>query len=285
MGTELTNYDEEYAKAAQKGATQDRGGDGTYFSTRGGILALGEEQMPGNQVACVIVDSILENSFYAGAYDPNVKLPPVCYSLSRGEPNDMWPDLTNMSLAQDYFMPQNIEDDGKGGVVIGGCHGCPMNEFGSAMRNGQPGRGKACKNQYRLALLPAGMYQQAPNRRDWELGLHDEPQHYESADVIWLKIPPTSGSLFERYRKMLRMQHARPTFGAITRIYLQQDPQKQFTVNFELIELVPGELGKVMFSRNAMLETEPLKGYEAPSAEQMAPPPAAAGRFGGARRR
>lgn len=271
MGTDIVNYKAAYAAAAEKGSKQDRGGDGTYFSTRGGILALGEEQMPGNQVACVIVDSILENAFYAGAYDPAVITPPTCYSLTRGEPDEMQPDLANMSLDQEYFMPQNMADDGNGGVIVGGCKGCPMNEFGSAMRNGQPGRGKACKNQYRLALLPAGLYQQAPNRRDWELGLHDEPAHYDSADVIWLKLPPTSGSYFEKYRKMLRMQHARPPFGAFTRIYLLNDPHKQFTVNFELIELVPNEVAGSIIARAQMLEAEPLKGYEAPKPEDKAP--------------
>lgn len=282
MGTAITNYDAAYADKAAAMAKQDRSSEGSFLSTRGGILALGEEQLAGNQVACVIVDSVLENAYYPNAYDPANPAPPTCYAFTRGEPEDMQPHLESMSKDQNYFMPQNMADDGRGGVIVGGCKGCPMSEWGSAMRNGQPGRGKACKNQYRLALLPAGLYEQAPNRRDWELGLHDEPAHYEAADIVFLKLPVTSGAIFERYRKMLRVQHGRPPFGAITRVYLTPDPKNQFTVNFELIELLPAELAPPIFSRNEVLEAEAFKGYEAPNAEEQAAPPAA-GRFGGGR--
>lgn len=280
MGTEVVNYDAAFAAAAASQAKQDRGSDGTFLSTRGGILALGEEQLPGNQVACVIIDSVLENAYYPTAFDPNNKLPPTCFAFSRGEPDEMFPHLESMSKDQTFFMPQNMDAQGN----IGGCSGCPMAEWGSQMRNGQPGRGKACKNQYRLALLPAGLYQQSANRRDWELGLHDDPQHYDAADIVFLKLPVTSGAIFERYRKMLRLQHARPTFGAFTRIFVTPDPKNQFTVNFELIELLPNEIAGSVLSRNSMLEAEPFKGYEAPG-EDNAPQQtqgATTGRFGGA---
>jgi hypothetical protein len=277
------NYDARLAADAEKYAKQDRSSEGAFLSTRSGVLALGDEQLPGNQVAVVIVDSVLQNLYYEGAYDPNNKVPPVCYAFTRGEPRDMVPHLESMSRDQEYFMPQNMADDGKGGVIVGGCDGCPMAEWGSAMRSGVPGRGKACKNQYRLALLPAGLYQQAPNRRDWELGLHDTADHYAGADVVFLNIPVTSGSAFEKYRKMLRVQHARAPYGAVTKIYLTPHQTNQFSVNFELIELATPEMLKGIIPRVDVLESEPFKGYEAPSAEDIAPPPVAAGRFGGQR--
>ncbi|MBI1316386.1 hypothetical protein GC167_05940 [bacterium] len=275
----MVNYDARMAADAEALAKQDRGGDGTFLSTRGGILALGEEQLPGNQVACVIVDSVLENSYYSQAYDPNNKMPPTCYAYTRGEPEEMMPHLETMAKDQEYFVPQNMADDGQGGFIIGGCKGCPMDEYGSAMRNGQPGRGKACKNTVRLALLPAGLYQQAPNRRDWELGLHDDPQHYLSSDVVFLSVPPTSLGAWKNYKKMLRVQHARAPYGAVTRVFLQQDPVKQFTVNFELIELASPEMLQGIVPRVDELLVEPFKGHEAPQADQQ-PPAAAQGRFG-----
>lgn len=284
MGTDIVNYDAAYAAKAEQLAKQDRGSEGTFLSTRGGILALGEEQMPGNQMAVIIVDSVLENAYYSTVYDPAKPMPPTCYAFTRGEPEDMAPHLESMAKDQEYFMPQNIADDGQGGIIVGGCKGCPMNEWGSAVRGGQPGRGKACKNQYRLALLPAGLYQQAPNRRDWELGLQDDPTFYENADVVFLKLPITSGTAYERYRKMLRIQHGRPPFGAITRVFLTPDTAHQFHVNFELIELLPAELAPPIFARNEMLEAEAFKGYEAPNLEEQAPP-AATGRFGTSFRR
>lgn len=283
MGTDLINYEERMRADAEALAKQDRGEGGTFLSTRGGILALDEEPLPGNQVACVIVDSVLENTFYPHAFNPSAPVPPICYAYTRGEPDEMMPHLETMGKAQDYFMPQNMADDGQGGFIIGGCKGCPMDEYGSAMRNGQPGKGKACKNTVRLALLPAGMYEQAPNRRDWELGLHDNPEHYLGSDVVFLSVPPTSLSAWKNYKKMLRVQHARAPYGAVTRIYLQQDPHKVFTVNFELVELVSPQMLQGIVPRVDELLAEPFRGYEAP--EDKGPPAAPQGRFGGNFRR
>ena len=277
MGTELTNYDAAFASAAEQYAKQDRSGEGSFLTTRGGILALGEDQLPGNQIAAVIIDSVLENAYYSTKFDPNKKLPPVCYSFTRGDPDEMQPHLESMAKDQTYFMPQNIDRDGN----IGGCAGCPMAEWGSS----DTGRGKACKNQYRLALLPAGYYSQAANRRDWELSLIEEPSHYEQSDTVYLKLPVTSGKAFENYRKMLRVQHARPPFGAVTRIYLTPDPKNQFTVNFELIDLLPVELAPAIISRNSGIVAEPFKGYDAPEAEEQAAATAPSRLQGGFRRR
>lgn len=282
-GTSLVNYEERMRADAEALAKQDRGVTGTFLSTRGGILALGDDQLPGNQVACVIVDSVLENTFFPHAYNPQVKLPPTCFAYTRGEPDEMLPHLESMGKDEEYFMPQNMAEDGQGGFIVGGCKGCPMDEYGSAMRNGQPGKGKACKNTVRLTLLPAGVYEQAGNRRDWELGLHDDPAHYAGADVVYLSIPPTSLQAWKNYKKTLRTQHARAPYGAVTRIFLMQDPVKQFTINFEQIELVSGEMLQGIVPRVDEQLATPFRGYEAPKPEDTAPAPQ--GRFGGNFRR
>lgn len=273
-GTNLTNYDARLAADAEEYAKQDRGGgEGTFLSTRSGVLSLNDEQLPGNQVACIIADSVLQNLYYAQSYDPSEKLPPTCYAFTRGEPRDMQPHLESMSRDQTYFMPQNMDASG----AIGGCDGCPMAEWGSAMRNGVPGRGKACKNKYRLALLPAGLYQQAPNKREWELGLHDTADHYAASDVVMLNLPVTSGAAFEKYRKLLKTQYARAPYGAVTRIFLAPHPTNQFSINFELVELATPEMLRGILPRVDSLRSEVFKGFEAPKPEDKAPAP---GRFG-----
>lgn len=279
MGTELINYEARMAEDAAKLAKQDRSSEGSYLSTKSGVLSLGEDQFPGNQVAVVVIDSVLENAYYEHAYNPNQKMPPTCYAYTRGEPNEMVPHLETMERAQDYFMPQNIGQDKDGNMIVGGCDGCPMAEWGSAFKNGQPGRGKACKNTVRLALLPAGLYELSPNRRDYELGLHDSAEHYFGADVVFLSVPPTSLSNWEKYKKMLRVQHARAPYGAVTRIFLTPDNNSQFKINFELVELVSGEMLNGIVPRVDEQAAAPFKGYEAP--QEQAPPPAQAGRFGG----
>lgn len=58
--------------------------------------------------------------------------------------------------------PDCRSDDGIWGVGIGGvdghggeCTKCPMNVFGSIVRNGKPGRGKACADRGALLILMA----------------------------------------------------------------------------------------------------------------------------------
>jgi len=77
----------------------------------------------------IIVDFVILNAFYEGAYDPDDILPPVCFAFGtdRGtiSPHDKLP----------------------GEPVCESCAACPNNQFGSS------GKGKACNNGYLLALL------------------------------------------------------------------------------------------------------------------------------------
>lgn len=285
MGTEIINYDEAYAKAAEGYAAQNRAVGGETISTQSGVLNLGDNELVGNQLACVILDSTLENAFYPGRYDANVKLPPVCYSSSR-EAEGMEAHLQSMGADKTYFTPQNMQQVpiDENAPTLGmrwasPCDGCKQNIWGS----GDQGRGKACKNNYRLALLPAGIYE--PRGRDYDLALYDDPQHYAGASVAYMKIPVTSGKFFEAYRTQMRTQHRRPPFGVFTRIYLTPHKDHQFHVNFEFIELADPALGQTLFARNRELTSEAFKGYEPPSPEDKAKAGGGAGARGSFGRR
>ena len=255
-GRDITNYDQAYAEAAEAAAKRRRGGGGLFFSTAAGVLRLGDDEMPGNQIAVVIADDYLENQYFVGEYDADNITPPTCYAQSRGEEKLMFPDIPNMIKTPTYFMPQNVDKAGK----IGGCDSCPKNAWKSAPKGG----GKACKNIVRLATLPAGIYSQAPNSRQWDLDLFDSVDHFATVDVHNLKVPVTSTRAFEKYSEMLRVKHGRTTFGAVTRIYLEKHKKYQFTMHFELIELLPSHLDATIFARQLAISSMPLVGYEAP---------------------
>lgn len=255
-GTNVTNYDEAYAKAAEGYANQDRSAGGSLMSTKSGVLRLDENELLGNQFACVIVDSVLENTYFEHGYDPDLVLPPTCYAFSR-EADGMKAHLESMKADQSFFKPQNFQRD----TFTSPCDGCQKNTWGS----GDKGRGKACKNTYRLALLPAGYYE--AQGRDYDLNLYTDEKHYASAGLVYLKIPVTSTKLFENYRSQLRTQHRRPPFGVFTRIFLTPHKDHQFHVNFEFIDLADSALGPTLFNRNGDLVKDAFKGYEPPSAE------------------
>lgn len=223
-GTAVANYDEELARLAGQSATltQETGG-GRFFSTRAGVLQFDDTPMPGNQ-ACVIVAAwCLENVYYEGAFDPDNRTPPTCFAFCKD------PD------AKDEMGPPEIVD--KEDVFERQselCSDCPQNEWGSS----EKGRGKACSNRRRLALLPAGVYKSAGRNGGFELELVDDVDHFTNVEPGFLKIPVMSGKGFDNYVKDVAEQFKRPLFAVYTRVYLTPDPKSQFKVNFELIEPV-----------------------------------------------
>lgn len=265
-GTNLTNYDAQLEKLAEQAQKLERSAGREFLSTRAGVLKYADEELPGNQLAGVIIDAVREHAYYPGAFDPDNKTPPVCYAFGRGEESEMTPHVESMAKSMDYFMPQNMDAAGN----VGGCAGCPMNVFGTADKGG----GKACKSKIRLAILPAGIYEPV-GRTDWQLNLFDELDHYKTATPAYLSVPVTSGKAWSDYTRMLRTKYGRPPLGVFTRIFLTKHDKHQFHVNFELVApgdqgLVPNELLGTLIERGEVEVSEPLRGYEAPSAEDRA---------------
>jgi hypothetical protein len=264
-GTALTNYDAAYAEAAAKFAEAEKANySSELITTRGGVLQLGEEQLPGNQMCVIILDSVRENTFYAGKFDPNapagtVRPPPICYAF--GEADDEMAPHQSMAKHPEYFDPQHSE-----------CTGCPMNEWGSA----DTGKGKACQNRRRLALIPAGMFLPKKGSRDFDLDLFDEEKHFATSDMLFMKLPPTSVSEYGKYVQQVSATHRRPPFGVITRVYLEPHPAHQYHVKFEMLELLPDALANTVFGRHNEAHANIITPYSPPQ-EREAPAPAKGG--------
>lgn len=248
MGTDIVNYNSAYAAAAEQYAAEEQLTGGTFLTVRGGLFKFGDEDM-GTQVAVVIVDSVFENTFYEDKFDPDDPMPPKCYAFARGaEKDEMAPDPDMM--AHEFFEIQN-ED---------GCKTCPLNEFGSA----DTGRGKACQNRRRLAILPAGFYVKQRGSRDFELDLIEDVDHYAKSEIAFLKLPVTSTKAYAKYVTALSAQHQRPPFGVVTRIYITPDGNDQFHLNFEMVDLLPEELAPVVFARNEEAQKTIITPYGPP---------------------
>lgn len=223
-GTAVANYDEELARLAGQSATlTDSGGGGKFFSTRAGVLQFDDTPLPGNQMCVIIAAWCLENVYYEGAFDADNRTPPTCFAFCKNpdEKDEMAPH--EMVDKEDAFDRQADT-----------CGECPQNEWGSA----EKGRGKACSNRRRLAILPAGVYKSAGRNGGYELEVIDDAEHFRTADAGYLKIPVMSGKGFDNYVKDVAEQFKRPLFAVYTRVFLTPDPKSQFKVNFELIEPV-----------------------------------------------
>lgn len=261
MGKSVTRYDERFAKEAEKWAEQEKP-TGEFISVRGGTLAFQGDPMPGNQMCVIILNAVKERKYFTHDYDPTAEFnrPPVCYAfgtpisnVARGESeeDEMGPH-ESMQSDLDYFEPQNDI-----------CKTCPNNEWGSS----DTGRGKACGERRRIAVIPAGIYKSRPKSRDFDLEIIEDPEHYETADIAYLSIPVMSVKDWARYLATLGGIR-RPAYAVITRVFVEPDPKSQFRVKFEVLEEVPEELIDVIDYRVEEAGRGIVFGYTAPSGSQ-----------------
>lgn len=194
------NWEQKMKEDAQRYKTaEDSVSIGQFMSIKGGILAFQGTPVPGNKLRCVVLEAILENTYYEGEYDQDNPSSPVCFAFGRVEeemaPHDKAPK------------PQHE-----------GCASCEWNKFGTA----EKGRGKACKNSRRMAIMHA-------DSLDGDL---------KDAQVAFLKIPPTSLPSWAQYVKQLNTQLGRPPYAVITELSVVGDPRSQFKVTFTLVEVI-----------------------------------------------
>jgi hypothetical protein len=198
---EVVNWEDRLAQDAKDIAKHERPAL-SRISLRSGILSYQDQPYKDNQMEAVIIAHIHERAYYEQDFDPDVQYPPTCYAQST--------DGVNMVPHGDIVEPQNAS-----------CDGCWADKFGSAKR----GKGKACGQRRKLALMPA----------------LDNPAEYANAELALLSIPVTSVKNFGTYVNVLASAHLRAPWGMITKIYVKPHPKFQFQVFFEPISKLPDE--------------------------------------------
>lgn len=232
------------AEASQK--MEESTATGAFFSTKSGILSWNETDLADNQIICVIADSILMNIYHEDAYDEDNRAPPVCFAFARLE--------TDLAPHENVFAAGQNQNDV--------CAGCEHNKFGTA----EVGKGKACKNKRRLALIPYGHLDEKTKKlvppKDGEL---------DTATMGFLQLPVTSVKPYSAYVKQLTGSMKRPPHGVITKIKVIPDKKTQFAVTFELMGLVPNNHMPAVMLRNQ----EAKAGIMQPPSLERDDPPAA----------
>lgn len=184
------------AKKAKK-TVAGIGGAGNFLSIKGGVLSYQDATIADNKMQCIIVDSILENQWFKEAYDPSAPQTPNCYAFGRDK-DEMAPD------------PEQVEEP-----QSDNCSTCELMQFGSA----DTGRGKACKECSRLALITEG-----------------DLEDIEDAVVAFMKLPFFSNVNYAAYVRQLDELYHKPPLAFVTEIHVTPDPKSQFRVNFKMIQ-------------------------------------------------
>ena len=225
-GTAVVKWEEELAKQAQIAAKMEENtGSSNFFGLKSGILTYNSQPLANNEMAVVIIDHIQENVFYEGKYDPDTPQGPICYAFGRDE-KDMAPHAKVVEAHNDQHAT---------------CAGCPMNEWGTA----DTGRGKACRNVRRLAMLPAGSFD-----KNGKFEMIMDAEHYEKAVAAFMKLSLTSVKGYAAFVKQVATALKRPPFGIFTKVKVVPDPDSQFKVTFEALSSVPDSLMPVIMARH-----------------------------------
>lgn len=249
------NWQAELAAQANEAAAMEASvSTGEFFSLKNGNLSWGGNPSPNNEMAVIILDGILENVYFEGQYDPDTPQQPKCYAYGRND-DDMSPH-------------ENVVKDGLA-ECSESCADCPNNVFGSALT----GKGKACRNTRRLALLPAGNFS-----KSGEFEPFDEDA-IANGDFGYMKLPVTSVKGYATFVKQVAATMKRPPHGVITRVFTTDDKKSQFKVGFEVIDEVPNELMATVMERHKEAREAimfPYPKYEEPQEQPKRKAPARA---------
>lgn len=177
----LIDYDAEFAKIAAETREALTAPKTHFISTKGKIFTLPDGRTTPH-LECIVVDYIRINTLMP-PFNPNTRPTPKCWAYGRND----------AQLAPSSHCPQRQADN---------CTTCPQNKFGSATNGG---KGKACANTYRLAIVP--------------------PDATPNSDILMLKISPTG--LF-RWTNYVRL--AEIGAGGFCRVItkLSFDPNKDY---------------------------------------------------------
>ena len=200
------------------------------ITLKAGVMTYNGQPLPDNKMTAIILDAIHEHTYYESDYDPDNIQPPECFALGNGD--DMRPH-------PNAAKPQAET-----------CADCPQFKWGSSPK----GRGKACSEKRRLAMIPSGI---------------ETPDDVLSAEVATIKIPVTSVKNWTAYVNMTAAQFKRPSFAVETEISVTPDPKTQFKVNFANAGLVDGSFGNAIMAKREMAQDILMTPYEKP--EEAAP--------------
>ena len=245
--TALVKWDEALAAraAVQKKVAAAASGGGAFISFKGGGISFKGSPVEDDVLDVVVLDSVMENQLYDGAYDENNPQAPLCYAFGR--------DLETMAPHPDVVEAGNAQADR--------CKDCPHNQWNTA----EKGRGKACKNVFRLAIIPA---------EDAET-----PEKVAEAELVFAKTPVTSGKNWGNYVRSLEALKL-PPLAFITTLGVVPSKGTQFQVTFKAEEKIEdGDVIGALLEKAEQAEAQidfPYPKFEEAGAtpqRKAAPPP------------
>lgn len=233
--TAVVPWEAEMAARAQKAAAAAKvQGLTKKIGTRGGILSVDDTPVDDNELRVIVVGVTPENQYYTSAYNPNQPTVPACYAF--GDPAADNPE--------DGMAPHEEAED-KQGDDNGLCANCWANKMGTA----DVGRGKACKNIYRVAVITEDAL--------------ESPQDLKDAEVRMVNVPVMSVKNLTKYINQLNDDMQRPPEAVVTLLKVVPDAKSQFQIKFSFEEMInfDGDLWAAMKAKVAEVAKDLVAPY------------------------
>jgi hypothetical protein len=213
---EVVSWKERAAKDAQDVAKVERPQLGA-IGTRGGFLSYGGSEVKGNKLDVVVIGYTFENNYYKERFDPNNPRNPDCFAFG---------------VARDGEEPIMVPHSSIESPMHDVCIGCAMAEWGSTPTGG---RGKACKEIRKLAVLPVSAL--------------TSPEAVAKAELAVLKVPVTSVRNWKTYVNLIAASHQLPPYAMITTVAPRPHPKNQFEITFEAVGTVADDYMDAIVAR------------------------------------
>lgn len=220
-------YRERMLAKAKETTADEEVSDFKYISmnNRKGTFFEGDDEI-GESFMGVIVDDAFVNSYYEGGYDPDNKQPPACFGIAK----------VNDEMEPHETVEKPFHEN---------CANCTNNAFGSA----ENGRGKACKNNRRIAVVAVSDYFEDHSSSEIKSllesgdivklknGEHTEVLKDPDEEVYLINISTTSLKNYRKYKQKLKSTIGFPIQNVVTKISLIENDKDWFEYQFEPVRI------------------------------------------------
>ena len=257
--TQLNTWEARFAESAKVAQKVEASAISRPFFNTNGQLKINGATLP-NGAPLIVLDQIPANLYYEGTYNPDDPQPPACYALGRFDEEgniigvDTWDGRTEMAPHKDCTSRKHTD-----------CATCPLNAFKSA----ENGKGKACQNTRRLAVIQAGTMQAKGQFEPFT-----KADQIEGSELAYVKVPVTSVKTLSKVVKDTATVLERPIWSMFTLLTSIPNPKggfPQFVQQYEVLQAIPNQLMDAVYKRVQEAQEDITFPFAPPSPRAEAP--------------
>jgi hypothetical protein len=198
-----------------------------FISFKGGQISIDNKLVPGAKTEVIVLAFMGERTYYPGAFDPDTKQAPICYSYFDAAEDQ--PQLPHKEAAEKQAVS---------------CDECQWNKFNTAT----VGKGKACRESIRLALMPA-------------------VKDLSKGQVWHARVPITSVPAFKTFAGDV-LGAGKPVWAVVVELSVIPDAKTFFKIQWDIKRGITQAEAEVVMVKAVAASAEIAFTYPSPEAEE-----------------